>query len=63
MAMCVYKYGILFKKDVKGWGGGGQARIQVFIIEGASCIGEGFGDLLGPWRVQGSAQWGWGCKG
>ena len=38
-----------------------QARIKDFKLGGA-LLGEGFGDSIGPQRIQGSARWGdrWG---
>ena len=44
--MCVYKY--VFNKHVRGWGGGGSVADLGIYYREASCIGEGFGDFLGP---------------
>ena len=50
MAMCVlstYLIRALLGGFVGGGGGGSGADLGIH-YRGASCIGEGFGDLLGP---------------
>ena len=67
MAMCVYKYvfnkHVIYGGDGGGGGGGGPGADSGIYYRGASCIGEGFGGLLGPEWGQGGAKGGGGSGG